>query len=251
MRKYTLKIHENAEECSRAAAEAIAKVVREAVATRGRCCLALAGGHTPQRTYQYLASPTLREQVDWSRVEFFWGDERPVPSDHPDSNYRMARVALLDPLHIPDEHRHRMIAEAQDMDTSAQKYQDEIARVLGVSVFGEPPALDLVLLGMGPDAHTASLFPATPALSEMRRWVVPNPVVKLDSQRMTMTPMLINLASHVFFLVVGADKATALAEVLEAHLDTQRLPAQLIRPRSGQLVWYVDKAATSSLKKPK
>src|SRR5262245_27881350 len=114
MRKHTVKIHENAEKCSRAIANAIAEVVREAVATRGRCYMALAGGHSPQRTYQLLSSPPLREQVEWSRVEFFWGDERPVPPDHPDSNYRMARLALLDPLHIPDERRHRMMAEAPD-----------------------------------------------------------------------------------------------------------------------------------------
>lgn len=250
MRKYTLNIYKDPDEASRAAAEALVKIARESLTARGKFSLALAGGNTPRRLYQLLAGP-LRDEVVWSGVEFFWGDERPVPPDDPESNYRMARETLLDPLQIPEEHRHRMRAEAADKDAAAQHYQDEISRVLGAVGSGDTPALDLVLLGLGPDAHTASLFPATPALIESRRWVVANPVRKLDAVRLTMSPMLLNRAAHVFFIVEGAEKAPALAEVLEGPIDTQRLPAQLIRPASVNLVWFVDQAAASKLKKAK
>jgi 6-phosphogluconolactonase len=247
MRKYTLHIFQDAEETSRAAAEAVLAVAEETIAARDRFCVALSGGSTPKRLYQLLTGPLLRKQVDWSKAEIFWCDERPVPPDHPDSNYGMAREVLLQPLAIPDSRIHRMQAEQFDRAAVAEDYQNEIARVLGITTVGEPPALDLVLLGLGADAHTASLFPATSALLETRRWVVANRVIKLDSERLTMTAMLINRAAHIFFLVAGEDKATALAEVLEGPIDTQRLPAQLIRPAQGKLVWFVDQAAASKL----
>ncbi len=250
MRKYTLNVHKDSEETCHAAADAVVAVLREAIATRGRCCMALSGGNTPRRLYQRLVGP-LRKEVDWSKVEFFWGDERPVPPDDPQSNFRMARESLLAPLEIPAERIHRMMGESTDLDAAAQQYQNEIARVVGGSTHGDPPMFDLVLLGLGPDAHTASLFPATPALQETQRWVVANPVLKLNVERLTLTAMIINRAANVFFLVEGADKATALAEVLQGTIDIQRVPAQLIHPHGGKLVWFVDQAAAGKLKPKK
>src|SRR5262249_5021609 len=158
-----------------------------ATAARGRFTVALAGGSTPRRLYQMLAEAPIRDQVDWSRVEVFWGDERAVPPDHADSNFRMASAALLSKVAIPPANLHRMQAERPDLDAAAREYQGEIARVFSVPPDGEPPCLDLVLLGMGPDGHTASLFPHTEALKEARRWVVPNYVPKMAAFRMTQT----------------------------------------------------------------
>ena len=155
----------DAEELSRRAAE---EFVRRA---RGRrFCVALAGGSTPRRLYQLLACAPYRERVDWTQVEFFFGDERTVPPDHADSNFRMANETLLGQLVLPDRQIHRMTGERDDLDAAAAEYANEIEQVVG----GTPPAFDLVLLGMGRDGHTASLFPGTAALSERRRWVVPN-----------------------------------------------------------------------------
>jgi 6-phosphogluconolactonase len=237
----------DAEQVSRTAAEEFVRLARAATAARGRFTVALSGGSTPKRLFQLLAEAPFREQVDWSKVEFFWGDERSVPPDHQDSNYRMAREALLQKIDAPAGHVHRMQAERTDREAAARDYQAEIARVFGVSPDGEPPVFDLVLLGMGPDAHTASLFPSTTALKETTRWVVPNYVPKFSTYRLTTTPRILNRAAQVMFLVAGADKAGPLVEVLEGPADTERLPSQLIRPTTGLLVWLVDRAAAARL----
>lgn len=249
MRKYTLNIFKDLEEASRALAEALMAVASTAIENRSRFSLALSGGSSPKPLYKLLAENQYREQIDWAKVEFFWGDERPVPPDHEDSNYRLAKETLLEPLGIADQQIHRIEAELPDKDLAADKYINEIVEALGLGAGGEPPSLDVVLLGLGEDAHTASLFPATKALLETQRWVTKNLVLKLDAERITMTPMLINRARNVFFLVVGENKASALAEVLEGRIDTVRLPAQLIKPATGQVVWFVDEAAASKLKK--
>jgi 6-phosphogluconolactonase len=180
-------------------------------------------------------------------VEVFWGDERCVPPTHADSNYRMAKEALLDLVPIPAERVHRMAGESPDPAAAAAAYEAEIARVLGGSPGGAPPALDLVLLGMGADGHTASLFPGTTALGERRRWVVANHVPKLGVDRVTLTWPILNRAAHVFFLVVGADKAAVLREVLEGPPAVERLPSQGIRPEAGRLVWICDRLAAGAL----
>jgi 6-phosphogluconolactonase len=159
----------------------------------------------------------------------------------------MAKETLLDAVPIPAGRVHRMAAEEADPAAAAAAYEAEIARVLGGSPGGAPPALDLVLLGMGPDGHTASLFPHTAALGERQRWVVANHVPKLGANRVTMTWPILNRAAHVFFLVVGADKATVLREVLEGPPDVARLPSQGIRPEAGRLVWICDRSAASAL----
>jgi 6-phosphogluconolactonase len=237
----------DAEAVSRAAAEEFARRAAEAAAARGRFAVLLSGGSTPRRMYQLLAEPPYRDQVDWGRVDVFWGDERAVPPDHLDSNYRMAREALLSKVPVPPARVHRMEAERADRDAAAREYQAGIARAFGVPDSGAPPAFDLALLGLGPDGHTASLFPGTAALKETGRWVVVNYVPKFAADRMTVTAPVLNRAREVLFLVAGPDKAGPLAEVLEGPRDPERLPAQLVRPE-GRLDWFVDAAAAARLK---
>ncbi len=230
-----------------AAARSFVRCAREAIAARGRFTVALSGGSTPKPLYQRLSAEPSRSEVDWNRVHIFWGDERCVPPDHVDSNYRMAREAMLDSLPIPREQIHRMEAERADREAAARDYEAALARVFGVSTEGEPPSLDLILLGMGPDGHTASLFPGTKALEETVRWVVVNRVPKFNADRLTMTKPILNRAREVLFLVAGGDKAEVLAEVLNGPADPLRLPSQSIRPQ-GQLVWFVERAAAAKWK---
>ena len=237
----------DAKQLSRAAADEWVRIAKAAIAARGRFTIALGGGSTPRLLYQLMAEEPLRSQVDWRRVEFFWGDERAVPPEHADSNYGMADKALLKKLALPAAQMHRMEAERTDRDAAARDYQAELARVHGVSADGEPPVLDLVLLGMGPDGHTASLFPHTTALKETRRWVVSNFVPKFNADRLTMTTAILNRAANVLFLVAGADKAPVLVEVLEGPPDPERLPSQTIQPAAGTLTWLVDEAAAANL----
>ncbi len=236
----------DAEAVARAAAREWERLASAAVSARGRFAVALSGGSTPRRLYEILAEPCVRVRVPWERVELFWSDERAVPPEHPESNYRTARVALLDPLELPAARIHRPEAERADLESAARDYEAEIARTLGGAP-GAPPAFDLVLLGLGRDAHTASLFPRTSALAETRRWVVPNFVPGLGSERLTFSFPLLNAAAEVVFLVAGAEKAEAVAEVLEGDPDPQRLPAQEVRPSAGTLVWLLDRAAASKL----
>lgn len=241
-----IRIFPDVQSLSEAAAHEWVRCAREAAAARGRFTIALSGGSTPKHLYQLLAGEPFRSQVDWSHVEIFWGDERCVPPDHPDSNYRMAREAMLANLPIPAEHIHRIEAERSDRDAAARDYEAVLARAFGVAIGREPPALDLVLLGMGPDGHTASLFPQTQALDETKRWVVANPVPQLHTQRLTLTRPILNRAREVLFLVAGADKAERLAEVLAGPADPKRLPSQTIQPE-GQFLWFLDRAAAARL----
>lgn len=230
-----------------AAANYVVEVARAAITARGRFALALAGGSTPRKLYELLATPPYSEKMPWDKFRFFWGDERAVPPDHEDSNFRLANEALLSKLRIASAQIHRMQAERADLENAAVDYEAEIARVFDVDLDGEPPRFDLVLLGMGADGHTASLFPYTEAAREETRWVISNYVPKLDSFRLTLTARILNKAAHVLFLITGADKAEALAQVLEGERDPLRLPAQLIQPELGELVWYVDTRAANKL----
>ena len=230
---------------ARSAAEVTAAALRSAIAERGIFAIALAGGDTPRRMYEQLA---LHKELDWGRVEFFWGDERSVPPDHPDSNFGMARAALLRPLGVESRQIHRMEGERSDLDAAARDYEEDLAKTCGAPDQG-PPILDLVLLGMGPDGHTASLFPHTTALSETQRWVVANDVPQLSTRRITITFPLIERARATLVLVTGASKADVLAEVLEGRLDPQRLPSQRLGG-SASVEWLVDAAAASRLRGP-
>jgi 6-phosphogluconolactonase len=236
------------ETLSHAAAEEFCRAAQASVAARGLCTVALAGGSTPRRLYELLATSAYRPRVQWERIQVFWGDERMVFSDDPNSNFRTANEALLGKIPIPAGNIHRIPTEHEDPIIAARAYEDEIAHILGRPQGGGPPALDLIFLGMGADGHTASLFPYTDALNETSRWVVSNraPVPPVD--RITMTAPIINAARRVIFLVAGSDKAHALAQVLEGPSDAYRFPAQLIHPESGYPVWLVDLAAASELK---
>jgi 6-phosphogluconolactonase len=237
---------EDLDALSHAAADELATLVRAAVVDRGTCSVALSGGSTPQRLFRLLAEAGP-DALPWEHVDLWWGDERSVPPDHADSNYRMARESLIDPLGLAASHVHRIAGELADHDAAARTYSREL-----VTALGSPPTFDVVLLGMGPDGHTASLFPGSPALDETSRWVVANlvtsPLVHGTATRITLTAPALNAARHIRFLVAGADKAASLAQVLEGEHDPKRYPSQLIAPDTGDLVWLVDAAAAASLR---
>jgi 6-phosphogluconolactonase len=218
------------------AAERVVRAAGEAVASSGKFSLVLAGGGTPKALYELLASDAYRDRIDWPKVEIYFGDERTVGPDHPDSNYRMAAESLLTRVPIQPENVHRMRGEI-DPNEAAIEYGQLLKQKFGD---GGP---DLVLLGMGDDGHTASLFPNTEALNETKHRAVANRVEKLNTWRITMSAPFINRAREVVVLVAGAGKAKRLAEVLEGPRELQRLPVQLIAPASGKLTWIVDAAA--------
>lgn len=237
----SVHLHESPEGLAEAAARAFVERAAEAVAERGRFAVALAGGSTPKATYEVLARDHTGD-VDWPNVHAFFGDERTVPPDHEDSNFRMALEALLD--RVPVGSVHRMRGELPP-DEAAAAYEEELKEF-----FGEvPPVLDLVMLGIGADGHTASLFPETPALEATDRLVVANPVPKLDTIRLTLTVPVLNAARSVNFLVAGEGKAEALQEILEGGADPRRYPAKLVRPPGGP-TWMVDRAAARCLHDP-
>lgn len=231
----------DADEVARVAATEVVGAAREAQRDHGSFHVALAGGDTPRRLYRQLATEA---EVDWSRAELFFGDERAVGPEHPDSNYRMVRETLLEPAGIAASRVHRIEAERGDLDAVARDYEAELARILGGEPGGAPPRLDLVLLGLGADGHTASLFPHSPALKEGSRWVVVNEAPGIG-RRITMTFPLILRAQRVLVLVSGASKAAALALVLEGPRDLERLPAQRLAVASVR--WLFDLAAASRL----
>ncbi|GAP63498.1 6-phosphogluconolactonase [Ardenticatena maritima] len=227
------------------AAQTIVRLLTDAIAARGVCSLALAGGSTPREVYRLLATPTWRDRLDWSRVHVFWGDERTVPPDHPDSNYRMAHEALLAHVPIPPENIHRMAGE-QPPDVAAAAYAEELRAHFGLP-FGAWPRFDLILLGMGDDGHTASLFPHTDALCDWEHLTHALFVPKLNTWRLTLTVPTINHARHVLFLVRGAPKAATVARVLEGVFAPKTFPAMLIHPRDGTLTWLLDRDAAHQL----
>jgi 6-phosphogluconolactonase len=231
------------------AAERCARIAQEALARAGRFTIALSGGSTPKLLYSLLAADPYSARLPWQQTHVFWSDERAVPPGDPESNFGMAKASLLDRVPIPADRVHRIEAERQDLDVAAREYEAEIARSFAVRPTGDPPSLDLILLGLGPDGHTASLFPHTDAVRVTNRWVVRNHVPTLKTDRVTLTAPILNRAATVLFLVAGAEKASALQAVLEGPADPDRLPAQLIQPASGRLVWLVDRAAASMLAK--
>jgi 6-phosphogluconolactonase len=226
-----------------AAADRVVAAARNAIRRRGVFRIALSGGSTPLRVYRLLVRPPRVDAVDWSRVEFFWGDERNVPPDHLDSNYGLAKRTLLDRLPgVRPGAVHRMQTERQDLDAAARSYQDEIAAAFGISAAARrPPALDLVWLGMGRDAHTASLFPGCTALAERRRWVVATWAPSPAAWRITLTYPMLNAAREALFVAWGPDKTAAFRAVQRGAADA---PAARIRAR--RTVWLVDAAAAGT-----
>jgi 6-phosphogluconolactonase len=236
----------DAEAVAREAVALWSRRARDAVAARGAFRVLLSGGSTPRRLFQLLAAADMRDSLPWRDTELFWGDERCVPPDHADSNYRMTREALLDAVGPPARGVHRLEGERGDLDAAARDYQAAVARAFGAAVDGPPPRFDLVLLGMGGDAHTASLFPGTAALGETDRWFVANEVPQLATRRLTATYPLLNAARAVVFLAAGADKAPALARVLAATGDSAAAPARGVAPQ-GTLEWVIDRAAAAGV----
>lgn len=234
-----IEVCRDADHLARAAAERFSDLHSIA----DRFTVALSGGSTPRRLFTLLAGPPFSESIDWEKIYFFWGDERCVPPDHPDSNYRMASETLLSKVPVPERNIHRIPAEDPDHQRAAESYSETISRFFAPS----PPRFDLVLLGMGADGHTASLFPDTTALTVTDRIAVPNYVPKFDAWRITLTAPVINTAKQVIFLVSGADKAPALHEVIEGHHDPRMYPSQLIAPSDGNLTWLIDQDAAGQL----
>ena len=236
------------QELFEAAAAEVVQLANAAVAQRGRFTIALSGGSTPKSLFNLLAT-NARTMLPWDKMFFFWGDERHVPPDSVESNFRMANEAMLSKVPIAAGNIFRVLAENPDADAAASQYEDTLRKFFSVQP-GDLPRFDLILLGMGPDGHTASLFPNTAALEEKSRLVVANWVEKFKTSRLTFTLPLLNAARCVAFLVSGMDKASALHEVLEGDAPGRQYPSKLVRPSDGKLVWFVDKAAASALTQP-
>ena len=230
------------EDAVQAMAEFVATLAKERIEAENRFTIALSGGSSPCRLYELLASPLFIGRIDWNRWHVFWGDERCVPPDHQDSNYRMARESLLDHVPIPESQIHRMRGEANPQ-TAAEEYEGLLRQTLQ----GSTPSFDLTLLGMGDDGHTASLFPNTDAVSEKERLVVANWAPHLQAHRITFTLPLINSARAIALLVTEESKAQVLRQVLKPRSDEQPLPASLVHPTSGTVHWFLTTAAASQL----
>lgn len=243
-----LQIAPDTTSLTRMAADLIATIARDAIATNGRFTIALSGGSTPRSVYTLLATDEFTGRIDWPCVHVFWGDERCVPPNDAESNYRMAKEALLERVPLPPANIHRMHGE-DDPQQAAEAYGRTLRSWFGGNPEdGPPPAgFDLVLLGMGDNGHTASLFPGMAAVREQQRWVMAENVQAVSGWRMTLTPVIINAASNVAFLVAGQAKAARLHEVLETPPQPDVLPAQAIQPASGRLTWLLDAAAASRL----
>ncbi len=234
-----LTIHKDKQALAEAAARDFVARAAAAIEDRGRFTVALAGGSTPKTAYELLARDHT-DEVDWSNVHVFYGDERSVPPEHEDSNYRMSKEALLD--HVQVASVHRMQGELPP-EQAAKSYEEELREFFGDE---DPPVMDLIMLGIGGDGHTASLFPNTPALKVTDRLATENPVEKLNTVRITLTAPTINAARTVTFLVAGEDKSEALQQILEGDGSPNTYPAKLVRPADGPN-WMIDKEASLQL----
>lgn len=225
------------------AATEFAALAAQSIRARGRFTVALSGGSTPKSLYALLATGSI-PNLPWDKTYFFFGDERHVPPDHPDSNYRMAQESLLSKISVPPQNIFRVRAEETNADDAAQSYDQTLTTFFALKP-GQFPRFDLILLGLGPDGHAASLFPGTAALNENKRLVVANWVEKFKTYRITFTFPVLNHAACIMFLVSGPDKAAMLHEVLQN--PSANLPSQKVRPVDGRLIWLVDRAAASAL----
>jgi 6-phosphogluconolactonase len=238
-----------------AAADEVLLAAAAAVQERGRFTIALSGGSTPKSLYTLIAA-NAGQNIPWAEMFFFWGDERHVPPQDPDSNYRMAQETLLSKVPVPPANVFRIPAENPDASAAADAYEQTLRQFFNLKPgdskpgdlkSGAWPRFDMILLGMGPDGHAASLFPETAALREETRWVVANWVEKLKTSRITLTLPVLNSAREVMFLVSGTEKASVLHEVLEGNAPGDKYPSKLVRPGNGKLIWLIDRAAASQL----
>jgi len=244
-----VELFANGMEIARRAADDVLRIAREAAAARGVFTIALSGGSTPKVLYALLAEhPSLRNSLPWDKMKVFFGDERHVGPGHADSNFQMASDAMLCKAPLRPEQIHRIKGEYPDTAQAAGEYEVTIQSEFGLKGGGFP-RFDLVLLGMGSEGHTLSLFPGTKALHETQRIVTRNWVGKLYTERVTLTAPAANNAANIIFMIAGADKACALKAVLEGPHEPEQLPAQMIQPSNGTLSWLVDQAAGSMLSK--
>jgi 6-phosphogluconolactonase len=231
----------DAAELSQRGAEQFIQLAHRSVEISGRFAVALSGGSTPKALYSLLASPGYKERVPWKNVHLFWADERCVPPDHSESNFRMVQESLLGKIDIPPENVHRMAGE-KEPETAAAEYEETLRRFFQIPV-GERPRFDLIFLGIGEDGHTASLFPGSAALGETKRLVVAPYVEKLTAYRLTLTFPVLNHGACVVFLIAGESKAAIVRQVLEAKGGAAVIPAARIRPADGRLVWLITQDA--------
>jgi len=243
----SVKVSPSAPEVALAAAKLFADSISEAVASRGLARVAISGGSTPKRVFELLADPSqpFVSTIPWSKLQLFWVDERCVPPAHAESNYRMTRAAMLDKVPLPAANVHRMEGEL-DPEEASSRYESEIRNTFKLEG-AETPTFDLILLGLGPDGHTASLFPHTDGLHEMSRICIANHVPQKDTWRLTLTWPVITQGRAVAFLIEGTEKAEILRTVFTGKYDPETYPAQLIRPANGKLTLLLDAAAAADL----
>ena len=240
-----IRVVADAAALARQTAETFIRLARASIAAEGRFVVALAGGSTPKAAYGLLANAPYRSQLQWEKIHLFWGDERHVPPDHADSNYRMADEAMLSKVNLPAANIHRIVAE-KEAQQAADAYETTLRTFFDLAA-GERPRFDLILLGMGPDGHTASLFPGTSVVHEQTRLVAAPWVAAFNTFRITMTPPVLCNAAHIVFAVGGDDKAETLRQVLQGDEQPDRYPSQVVKPTQGTLLWLVDEAAARRL----
>ena len=242
-----IRIHNDSEAEAVAAATFVLETGKEAVRANGRFFIALSGGTTPEILYRSLSSSAFADRFDWSRTTFFFSDERCVPPDDPRSNYALADKTLFTPLRIAPSQIYRMAGESRDPQAAASEYEQQLRLATKTSP-SATPSLDLILLGLGEDGHTASLFPGTPVLQDHQRLIAATQSPKDPPNRLTMTLGVINRASVILFLVAGASKAGVVRAILDPKTEAERrLPASLVEPEKGRLIWFLDRGAAAEL----
>ena len=243
--KSDVRVCADVNELSLRAAEAAVRTINESVQTNDTCSVVLSGGNTPRTLYRLLSSQ-FRDQVPWTKIQIFWGDERYVPPDDPQSNYRMAKETLLDQVPSSTRNVHPMPTSLPDPDVAARDYEKTLRNYFSK----DWPRFDLVLLGLGEEGHTASLFPRSPALEETRRWVVGVKAPSEPPLRLTLTLPALTESANIYFLVAGSNKAQALYHVLAGSPDPKSYPASGIRRAGGTVIWWVDREAAARLREP-
>jgi 6-phosphogluconolactonase len=242
------QVYPNADELARAAAVNLLNLARESIAARGVFTLALSGGSTPKKLYALLASDPAFRDFPWDKTQLFFGDERHVPPDDKDSNYLMTKSTLLTSGLVPEANLHRVRAELADAADSAAQYEEEMrAFFTEDKCLNGFPRFDAVLLGMGPDGHTASLFPGSKGLDESKRWIISNWVEKFKTDRITFTFPVLDAARKVLLLVAGADKTDMLHEIFVTQQGKRIYPVQRVAPVDGTKAWLLDEAAAAKL----
>jgi 6-phosphogluconolactonase len=242
-----IRIHSDSQVAAEAAAAFVLEVGRESIRTKGRFCIALSGGTTPETLYRALTSPVFADRFDWSRTTFFFSDERCVPPNDPRSNYALANKSLFTPLKITPSQVYRMAGESHDPPAAAHEYEQQV-RLATKTPRSVQPSLDLILLGLGEDGHTASLFPGAPVLRDRQHLIAATQSPKDPPNRLTMTLAAINRASVILFLVAGVGKTGVVRAILDPKTEVERqLPASLVEPEEGRIVWFLDRAAAAEL----